>query len=137
TTRTASPARLSAMMRLVRLEKRVSSMSRRTAFHARPNADAVPVQALAKRLSRIRTSGCGLSIAGSFTGASRRRPLLLLEAVSYAVKRFDHLEFVVDRLELLAQPLDVAVDGAVVHINLVVIGRVHQRVAALDHAGPQ
>ena len=38
-------------------------------------------------------------------------------------------------LELLAQPLDVAVDGAVVDIDLVVIGGVHQRVAALHHAG--
>src|SRR5580704_12494299 len=53
-----------------------------------------------------------------------------LEAVADAVKRFDHLEIVVHHLELLAQPLDVAVDGAVVDIDLVVIGRIHQRVAA-------
>src|SRR6185312_14223937 len=69
---------------------------------------------------------------------SRRRIKLassFLEAVADAVQRLDHLEVVVDRLELLAQPLDVAVDGAVVDIDLVVIGGVHQRVAALDHAG--
>ena len=59
-----------------------------------------------------------------------------LEAIADAVERFDHLEVVVHQLELLAQPLDVAVDGAVVHIDLVVIGGVHQGVAALDHAGP-
>ena len=37
-------------------------------------------------------------------------------------------------LELLAQPLDVAVDGAVVDIDLVVVGRIHQGVAAFHHA---
>src|SRR5258708_10154666 len=49
-----------------------------------------------------------------------------LEAVANAVKGFDHLEIVVDDLEFLAQPLDVAVDGAIVDIDLIVIGRVHQ-----------
>src|SRR5229473_8593232 len=58
-----------------------------------------------------------------------------LEAVADAVKGFDHLEIVVDDLELLAQPLDVAVDGAIVDIDLIVIGSVHQGVAALHHAG--
>src|SRR6185312_9581901 len=58
-----------------------------------------------------------------------------LEAVADAVKRLDHFEVVVDHLEFLAQPLDVAVDGAVVDIDLVVIGGIHQRIAALHHAG--
>ena len=44
-------------------------------------------------------------------------------------------KLVVDRLELLAQALDVAVDGAVVDIDLIVVGRVHQGVAALHDAG--
>ena len=43
-------------------------------------------------------------------------------------------KFVVRHLEFLAQPLDVAVDGAVVDIDLVVIGRVHEIVAALHEA---
>src|SRR6187401_1002245 len=60
-----------------------------------------------------------------------------LEAIADAVQRLDHLEVVVDDLELLAQPLDVAVDGAVVDIDLVVIGRIHQRVAAFHHTGPR
>src|SRR3569832_2041451 len=57
-----------------------------------------------------------------------------LETVSDPVESLDHLEFVVDDFELLAQPLDVAVDGAVVDINLVVVSSVHQRVAALADA---
>src|SRR3954449_3448524 len=57
-----------------------------------------------------------------------------LEAVADAVEGLDHVEGVVDDLELLAQALDVAVDGTVVDIDLVVIGRVHEGVAALDDA---
>src|ERR1700750_1911145 len=57
-----------------------------------------------------------------------------LEAVADPVEGFDHLEIVVDDLELLAQALDVAVDGAIVDIDLIVIGRVHQGIAALHHA---
>src|SRR5579864_1989170 len=37
-----------------------------------------------------------------------------LEAVADAVEGLDHLEILVDGLELLAQPLDVAVDGTVI-----------------------
>src|SRR3954451_11830701 len=59
-----------------------------------------------------------------------------LEAVADAVKRLDHVEAVVCHLELLAQTFDVAVDGAVVDIDLIVIGRVHQRIAAFHDAGP-
>src|SRR6187401_1979697 len=59
-----------------------------------------------------------------------------LEAVADTVQGLDHVEVVVGDLELLAQPLDVAVDGAIVDIDLVVIGCVHQRVAAFHHAGP-
>src|ERR1700674_3947800 len=61
----------------------------------------------------------------------------LLEAVADTIERFDHLEVVVHRLELLAQALDVAVDGAVVDVDLVVVGRVHERVPALHHAWPR
>ena len=79
--------------------------------------------------------------SGGFTLSSIGGPgpvgalLLLLEAVAHAVERFNAVELGVDRVELLAQPLDVAVDGAVVDIDLVVIGRIHQRVAALHDAG--
>src|SRR5262249_20662395 len=57
-----------------------------------------------------------------------------LKTITDAIKRLNHLKIVVNHLEFLAQPLDVAVDRAVVDINLVIICGVHQRVAALDHA---
>src|SRR4029079_13571886 len=59
----------------------------------------------------------------------------LLEAVTDPVERLDHVEIIVDGFELLAQPLDVAVDGAVVDIDLIVVGGIHQGVAAFHHAG--
>src|SRR6202035_3458617 len=62
-------------------------------------------------------------------------PLVLAIAISDAIERFDLCEIVVDRLELLAQPLDVAVDGAVVDVDVLAIGRIHQLVAILDVAG--
>ncbi len=58
------------------------------------------------------------------------------ESVADSIKRLDHLEVVVDDLELLAQPLDVAVDGAVVDIDLLIISRIHQRITAFHHARP-
>src|SRR3712207_2105057 len=64
-------------------------------------------------------SGTACSVFMS-TGTSRRLGSAsgLLEPVPDAVERLDHVEAVVGRLELLAQPLDVAVDGAVVHVDL-------------------
>src|SRR5262245_19917624 len=58
----------------------------------------------------------------------------LLKAVADAVERLDHVEIVVHLLELLAQPLDVAVDRPVIHVDLIVIGRVHEGIARLDDA---
>src|SRR3981081_558260 len=51
-----------------------------------------------------------------------------LETVPHPIQGFDHFEIVIDALELLSQPLDVAVDGAIVNIDLIVIGRIHQGV---------
>src|SRR5215469_5219159 len=67
------------------------------------------------------------------TRASRSVRQSVSEAVADAVERLDHVERGVDAAELLADALDVAVDGAVIDANLVVVGDVHQRVAALDH----
>src|SRR6516162_1286798 len=53
-------------------------------------------------------------------------------SIADAIERFDLGEIAVDRLEFLAQPLDVAVDRAVVDVNVLAIGRVHQLVAVLD-----
>src|ERR1700727_3048089 len=58
--------------------------------------------------------------------------LAFLESVADAVEGLDHFEIRLDHLELLAQPLDVAVDGAIVNIHLIVISRIHQSIAALD-----
>src|SRR3546814_423876 len=69
--------------------------------------------------------------------ASAGRPALCLPvAVTDAIERFDLLEVVVDVAELLAQPLDVAVDGAVVDIDGLAVGRIHQLVAVLHVARP-
>src|SRR5690606_33640345 len=57
----------------------------------------------------------------------------LAEAVSNAIEGVDHVELVVDRFELFAQPLDVAVNRSVVYIDLFVIRCIHQSVAALYH----
>src|SRR3984957_3165485 len=54
---------------------------------------------------------------------------LFLKTITYAVQGLYHIEIVGAGFELFAQPLDVAVDGAVVDIDLVVVGRVHQGVA--------
>src|SRR5262249_26841265 len=66
---------------------------------------------------------------------SCRRPSDLLEAIADAVQCLDHVEIVIDLFEFLAQALDVAVDRAIVHIDLIVVGGVHQGVAALHHTG--
>jgi hypothetical protein len=59
-----------------------------------------------------------------------------LEKIADAVKRLDHIELDVARLELPPQPLDVRIDSSVIHVHLSVIGRIHQFVAALHHPGP-
>src|SRR5690348_10119955 len=58
-------------------------------------------------------------------------------AISDAIKRFDLREACVYGLEFLAQALDVAVDGAIVDIDVLAIGAVHELVPALHMAGPQ
>src|SRR5580692_825729 len=50
-----------------------------------------------------------------------RNARLFLETITDAVQRLNHIEIVVTRLELLAQPFDVTVDGAIVDIDLIVI----------------
>ena len=54
-------------------------------------------------------------------------PPTFLELIADAVECLDHFEIGFDRLEFLSQSLDVAVDGAVVDIDVIAIGRVHQR----------
>src|SRR5829696_4622103 len=68
--------------------------------------------------------------------SSRSFSSFLGKAVAYAVERLDRLEGGVHRSELTPQPLDVAVDGPVVDIDVVLISHVHQLVARLYHARP-
>src|ERR1700675_3146313 len=60
----------------------------------------------------------------------------LLEPIADAIERFDHVEVVVRSLEFLAQTLDVTIDGAVIHIDLIIVGGIHERVPALDDPWP-
>src|SRR5471032_1479165 len=57
-------------------------------------------------------------------------------SVSDAIERFDLLEFAVDLTELAAHALDVAVDGAVVDVDRLAVGGIHQLVAVLDVPRP-
>src|SRR4051812_19003836 len=66
----------------------------------------------------------------------RPRPSLLAKAVPDAVERLDRPELAVDGAELAAHALDMAVDGAIVDIDVVLIGDVHQLVARFHNARP-
>ena len=68
--------------------------------------------------------------------ADRRPVYISRNRYPTPVKRFDGIKIIINDLEFLAQTLDVAVDCAVINIDLVIIGSVHQRIAALDDAGP-
>src|SRR3546814_2201954 len=66
---------------------------------------------------------------------NERSSLFFGESVADAIERFDCLEALVDGAELLAKPLDMAVDGAVVDIDVILICGVHQLVARFHKAG--
>src|SRR5437762_9930188 len=53
-------------------------------------------------------------------------------SITDPIESFDLAEFGIDRLELLAQALDVAVDRAVIDVDVLAIGRVHQLIAIFD-----
>src|SRR5262245_34616205 len=56
--------------------------------------------------------------------------------VADAIEGFDRVKLRVHVTELLAHPLDVTVDGAVVDVHLIVVGGVHQIVAAFHESRP-
>src|SRR3984893_15738617 len=66
------------------------------------------------------------------SGAGSRSAVAV--SITDAIEGFDLAELGIDRLELLAQPLDVAVDRTVIDIDVLAIGGVHQLVAAFDMA---
>ena len=51
--------------------------------------------------------------------------LLFLEAVTDTIKRLDAIKSFVHLAKLFAKTFDVAVDGAVIHIDLIIISRIH------------
>src|SRR3954464_9719111 len=131
TRRLTRPARLRTTMRRVRLDDARSVIARqsaraRTMRRSRLRRRGEPAASMSLRASRLAP---GANAKGSAKGSG------FLETVADAVERLDHVEALVDDLELLSQPLDVAVDGAVVHVDLIVVGRVHQGIAALHDAG--
>src|SRR4051794_25715388 len=60
----------------------------------------------------------------------------LSKAVPDPIERLDRLELRIGGAELAPQPFDVAVDGTIVDIDVVLIGDVHQLVPRFHHAGP-
>ena len=63
------------------------------------------------------------------------RAVSFRKSVADAVKRVDLVEIIVNGFEFFAQAFDVTVDGSIIDIDLIVIGGVHEGVAALNHAG--
>jgi hypothetical protein len=58
------------------------------------------------------------------------------KTVSGTIERIDGGKFGIGFPELAPQPLYVAVDGAVIDIDIVLIGNVHQLAARSHNAGP-
>src|SRR5215468_8607531 len=90
-----------------------------------------------RRRRRRRRTSRGARAAASAGADAGAFGSAVAVAISDTIKRFDLRELAIDRLELLAQPFDVAVDGAIVDIDVLAIGAVHQLIAALDMTGPQ
>src|SRR3982750_737819 len=59
---------------------------------------------------------------------------LLVESISEAIEGLDCIELGVDGAELAGDPLDVAVDGAVVDISVVAIGHIEQLVTRFHNS---
>src|SRR5690606_2810712 len=107
----------------------------------RPRRHSLSAKAPPNRISRLRRLRARMKPprreppkrnrrrAGASSGSA------LAVAVSDAIQGLDSVELGIDHAELLSHPLHMAVDGAVVDIDLIVIGGVHQIVAALHEAG--
>ena len=103
--------------------------------HPPAQADVACFQAAAQALSEPRRLGFLPGPIG--LGGHGSPDPLLFEAIPHTVEGFDHVEARIYGFELLAQALDVAVDRSIVDIDLVIIGGIHQRVAAFHHAWPR
>src|SRR6185369_2434605 len=122
---------------VVRLSLRASTRPRRNSFSTR---------APAIRTASPRTLRTTISLPRREPGSHRNRVGFLRRGlpprsgfavtVSDAIEGFDRVEFRVHIAELLAHTLDVAVDRPIVDIDLIVVGGVHQVVAAFHESRP-
>src|SRR4051794_22164851 len=77
-----------------------------------------------------------LRLAGERSKKGNAAVSRIAVAVSDAIERFDLLELRVDLAELAPHALDMAVDRAVVHVDRLAVGGIHQLVAVLDVPRP-
>src|SRR5579875_559502 len=107
---------------------RIAKASTLTARMRRVSGEIVRRRAQRRKRARswARASGGATGLGAEASGSA------VAVAVPDAVERLDLGKIGIDRLELFAQSLDVAVDRAVVDIDVLAIGRIHQLVAVLD-----
>src|SRR5690606_35449957 len=117
---------------VVRLSIRALTSPRRSSFSTREpamiTASPSTFNAMISRPSRDPGSQRNRDGRGSRSGFS--------VSVADAIQGFDCVELGIHFTELLAHPLDMAVDRPVVDVDLILVGRVHQVVAALHEARP-
>src|SRR3546814_11117344 len=80
-------------------------------------------------------SSCSAMLPSGFCPSWFRVSAFIGKTIPRAIEGGDRIEFGIDLAEFAAQALDVAVDRAVVDIDVVLIGGVHQLVAAAHDAG--
>src|SRR5262245_43890647 len=112
----------SSRMRRVSGEERRVALGRRRSSGGGPAADG-------RDGSGPRRPSAAAIRAPNPCSPNRRAGSGVAVSVSDAIKRFDLLELAVDLAELATHPLDVAVDGAVVDVDRLAVGGVHQLVA--------
>jgi hypothetical protein len=64
----------------------------------------------------------GRSATSWAPGSTQRVLSIFLKAIPNPVQGLDHIEIAIGTLESFAEPFDVAVDGAIINVDLVVVG---------------
>src|SRR5882672_2454475 len=116
--------------------RRVSGEWRRVALLRRRRSEGDSVSRADAGAAARRPSAAAIREPKPCSPNQRRPGSGVAVSVSDAIKRFDLLELAVDLAELAAHPLDVAVDRAVVDVDRLAVGGVHQLVAVLDVSRP-
>src|SRR5512135_2140983 len=102
----------------------------------RRSSDGVSERRAAARARQRNLASRRVSVVASAQGLFGAPVSGVAVSISDAIERFDLLELGIDLAELAAYPLDVAVDRAVVDVDRLAVGCVHQLVAVLDMARP-